>query len=549
MIRAFYNGISGVKTQAFGLDVIANNISNINNVGFLGSTPEFKTVFYENLSTASAASSINSQIGLGSTAAGSALNLKQGSLQITDSTFDLAINGRGFFGVSGSDGQRYFTRKGDFSLDRDGNLVTKSGEFVLGTLAQLTETALSTNAREKLGNTLVNGQFTPISQAYTITPNTKISLAAQDAQTPIKLPSVMFLPSQPTTNVKLSAALEASIKTKNAPITIDSQTITKTISEDGTKLSISANLKDTKNVISFNPDDEVEIKISDQNAANITKKAKIDPSGKFELNDIDITGLDTDNIDILATSRAVQEVAQNRSFSMDIIAPNGDKNILKLNFTKNIPTQIDNPSWHVQAQILSPNNEVISTADGEVSFNSKGALASNTLTTIDNGGSGLNINLGSIYNQDNPNTGFDGIVTNFDAKKDSKVEKDGIAEGLLKEYQMNDEAEVVAYFDNGLTSPVAKIALYHFQNPQGLSKVGSNNFVATPNSGEPIFYTNANGEVIYGAKIKAGALEMSNVDLASELTQMIVLQKAYDASAKSITTGDALIKRAIDMKK
>ena len=96
---------------------------------------------------------------------------------------------------------------------------------------------------------------------------------------------------------------------------------------------------------------------------------------------------------------------------------------------------------------------------------------------------------------------------------------------------------------------VAKVALYHFQNNQGLNKASENTYQASANSGEPIFYTNANGEVIYGATIRNHMLEMSNVDLGVSLTDMIVMQKMFDASSKSITTADEMIKNAINLKR
>ncbi|MCD8213206.1 MAG: flagellar hook protein FlgE, partial [Campylobacter sp.] len=98
------------------------------------------------------------------------------------------------------------------------------------------------------------------------------------------------------------------------------------------------------------------------------------------------------------------------------------------------------------------------------------------------------------------------------------------------------------------TFPVAKVALYHFQNDQGLSKVGDNLYEKTANSGEAFFYKNKAGQTIYGSSITANKLEMSNVDLGQALTEIIVIQKAYEASARSITTSDEMIQTAIRMK-
>ena len=82
-----------------------------------------------------------------------------------------------------------------------------------------------------------------------------------------------------------------------------------------------------------------------------------------------------------------------------------------------------------------------------------------------------------------------------------------------------------------------------------MAKVGDNLYEATANSGEPFFYKNKAGETVYGAQILANKLEMSNVDLGQALSEVIVTQKAYEASAKSITTSDEMIQTAIQMKK
>lgn len=90
--------------------------------------------------------------------------------------------------------------------------------------------------------------------------------------------------------------------------------------------------------------------------------------------------------------------------------------------------------------------------------------------------------------------------------------------------------------------------MYHFQNDQGLTSVSSNLFAESSNSGEAIFYTKENGESFLGSKIYSHKLEGSNVSLATALTELIIVQKAFDASAKSITTSDELLKNAINMK-
>jgi len=131
MNSSFYNGISGVKTHQFGMDVWANNITNINTAGFKYATPEFSTIFSQSLNEQFGAASTNDN-GLGSTKVASAVNMSSGSLVKTDSQFDLAINNKGFFGISDNGGNVYYTRNGAFNRDAEGNLVDTFGNYVLG---------------------------------------------------------------------------------------------------------------------------------------------------------------------------------------------------------------------------------------------------------------------------------------------------------------------------------------------------------------------------------------------------------------------------------
>jgi len=121
--------------------------------------------------------------------------------------------------------------------------------------------------------------------------------------------------------------------------------------------------------------------------------------------------------------------------------------------------------------------------------------------------------------------------------------------GSLKGYEVDSNGMVVATFDNGRSQIVAQIPLFHFQNEQGLEKVGDSEFRATDNSGEAFFYKDASGNVVQGGKIANQSLEMSNVSAAEAMTQLIITEKAYSANAKVITTADQMIQKAISLKR
>ena len=139
MMRSMYAGVSGLRTHQSKMDVIGNNIANVNTIGFKKGQMTFKEVFSQTLRGASApqdgrGGTNPQQVGLGVSVGSISTIHTQGSAQPTDNPTDLMIDGEGFFVVSDDTSfeNRYYTRAGNFSLDRDGNLVTADGYKVLG---------------------------------------------------------------------------------------------------------------------------------------------------------------------------------------------------------------------------------------------------------------------------------------------------------------------------------------------------------------------------------------------------------------------------------
>ena len=544
MMTALYNGVNGVKTAEFGHNTIGNDIANINLVGYKSSSVEFKSLFYTALNGASK-SPVNSQIGLGSTKMATSLNFTQGNLQPTDKVFDMAIDGDGFFGLVGANGEQYFTRNGDFALDVNRDMVSRNGMYLLGTTANLSSTTLGQSALNKLG--VVDGNV----EAYTLPVGENVELNSVNTQTKINLPEVLYIPATPTTKVSYAGFLNSTIDTEHQEVALNTQNLETQIDKDNNTIIIAGNLHQTPEIHYPNSvSKDVKITITDQNGKSVEATGQTLENGAFAFSvDNAIAGLNLDGeLTYEAIAVVPQQVVTPQRYTTDIWAPNGDKNILQLEFTKQVP-QGENIAFDALVSVLSPDGEMISVTQGELRYNERGALISNTLGAINNGGANLELNLGTPYDPNIPNSGFDGLRPAEQSNPELSVAKNGKSEGLLHEYTMSDSGDILAVFDNGDIATVAKVALYHFQNNQGLSKASENTYQATANSGDPIFYTNADGEVIYGAVIRNHMLEMSNVDLGVSLTDMVVMQKMYEASAKSITTADEMIKNAINLKR
>lgn len=226
-----------------------------------------------------------------------------------------------------------------------------------------------------------------------------------------------------------------------------------------------------------------------------------------------------------------------------IIDANGNKNDLSLTFTQTVPQPSSGISWDVKATVSSPPAYVggptttYDTQSGVITFDTAGALLTSTLGSVNNNGSPVSVNFG---------TGYTGLTSNS-SDITSASQADGLVSGSLLGYKIDQNANVVATFSNGKQVSMAKIAVYHFQNDQGLNTLDGTNFTQSPNSGKPFFYQDAQGNNINGSTVLTNTLENSNVDPTAGLTDLIVYQRAYDAASKLVTTGDQMIQKALQL--
>ncbi len=222
-----------------------------------------------------------------------------------------------------------------------------------------------------------------------------------------------------------------------------------------------------------------------------------------------------------------------------VVDPQGNRNNLRLEFIKDPVQTPPGAQYSVTATVSSLDGlNIYDTQTGRVEFDGTGALTSSTLTSINNNGTTVAIDLGS---------GYDGIVSiDIPVVSGSSI-ADGTIGGDLQGYAINKNAEVIATFTNGKQSSVGKIAIYHFANDEGLTRLNGSRFEESVNSGKPIFFTDESGENTIGSIVRNFALESSNVQMSSGLTELIILQRAYDANSKSVTTADQMMQKALNM--
>ena len=210
----------------------------------------------------------------------------------------------------------------------------------------------------------------------------------------------------------------------------------------------------------------------------------------------------------------------------------GNKDILSIQFAKK-ETLNNQTIWEATISVKN-NNKTINTQTQDFTFDSKGNLISPK-----------SIKLSSPQN----------IILTPDITAYSKIDnfsysynQNGIAQGYLKNYNIDENGNIFASFSNGKSSKLATIPIFHFQNPQGLESIGANLFKETSNSNKAFLYEN-NNNYIPGSKILSNTLETSNVNFSQAMTELILMQKAFSAAAKTITTSDQMIQKAINMKR
>lgn len=240
--------------------------------------------------------------------------------------------------------------------------------------------------------------------------------------------------------------------------------------------------------------------------------------------------------------------------SIEIFDSLGSKHELTVQFTKQVRTADGGAEWSViisvpePAQINfagngAPGNIVV----GNLRFGNDGSLQSytpNVLNFTGNNGSKPN----QVVKLDFGTTGaFDGLTSYDKDSATTKQETDGYTGGNLKPDALRTDENGYVYgeFTNGKTLALAKVSLATFPNNMGLEEIGSNLFKATANSG-----TATIGHAGEGGRggLKSSAIEMSNVDLSRSLTQLIVIQRGYQASSKTITTSDQLLNTLLQLK-
>ena len=413
--------LSGLTACSEALSTTANNLANLNTIGYKDQQVQFADLFYQNLGSNGAGDPI--QQGAGVTVSSKPSDFTEGNITPTGVSTDVAVSGNGFFVVE-QNGVQSYTRAGNFEVGTDNLLETADGQQVLGYPA-------------------VGGAV-----------NTSGGLST------LALGAGTVSPATVTANVSLTSNLDATAAvgdTYSTQATIydslgGSHNITFTYTKTGT---------------------------------NAWTYAATIPAA-------DVAG---------ATAPV--------TLSSGPITFDGNGNIL---------TPATNPVITVPPTAVAPAVQSVF-ADGanQLSF---------TWHLTNAAGTGLLTQL----------AGPDSTAS---------IQQDGASSGTLQNFNIGSDGTITGSFSNGTTAILGQIALASFADEQGLSRDGNNDFTPTLASGQPTIGAPTSGGL---GSISGGALEESNVDIATEFANLIVAQRSYEANARVVTTFDTIAQDTIALK-
>lgn len=496
MMRSLYSGVSGLKNHQTRMDVVGNNISNVNTTGFKSSRVTFSDTLSQTLSGASAPTENRGgtnpkQIGLGSATSAIDTLFTDGSVQSTGVNTDLCLSGNGLFIVKDGD-LSYYTRNGNFKFDKEGYYVNSDGLKVQGWSATTPGDAINTNGQ----------------------------------------PSEICIPAGKTMAASATKVATFSKNLDAAEPMIASMSVTYA---DGTTAEVKA---DTTDVV------EVGKKFDAAAGAVAGPNAKIVASITLKMTD-GTTTTETSGAFKLKNSKPKTTIAtiydslgnaHNVTIYMtktDVSSQTGNKWTISLD-----PAVTDPTATSTQTIIESDGTKTIVNMTAlELQFDVNGGLktGSGTATlTLDNGAG----------NNQSVNLTFDD-VTQYAGSNTAFATTDGNAAGTLKSVSIDSNGVITGTYTNGLNVQEAQVAIAQFNNASGLTKTGNSLYTESNNSGTPNVGT-VNG---LGCTVTPSSLEMSNVDMASELTDMIVTQRGYQSNSKIITVSDELLETLINMKR
>lgn len=568
MLRSLYSGVAGLKTHQTRMDVIGNNIANVNTTAYKSSSMTFSELMSQTTQKASGANATTGvggtnakQIGLGVKAG--AINTAittQGSAQSTGNPFDIMITGDNFFVVSNGS-ENFFTRDGSFYVDGAGNLaMTSTGYNVMGwgvdettgNIKQDTVTALRimsaanmTYPPEATTKANISGILDENDKDVTSANGKTVNLNFFDARGYSYTAKFTFKQSGGDKTNEYSMELNKILDSTGKEIDISKLKF-------GNRSQQKMETKVTLNTDAYKWDGKVlKTKDGTTEVANLADIFKADGS---------------------LITPADDAAAQKQQKALDAIAKaygyeGSTDEFLNLYITSTANKDKQLTIQDLLGNMMAGKTTDVLPADGSA-ITMEGRYFEGTTVVFNKdtgklesvGGSTTNLNVNAAFSALGGN--FSDVTidlsecTNYDNKGTSTIgatsgDLDGLGTGRrlgdMIGVSIQKDGMIYASYDNGMTKLLGQIATAAFANASGLEKEGDNLYSATLNSGE---FDGIGVDITAGGGyMSTGQLEMSNVDLSSEFTEMITTQRGFQANSRIITVSDTLLEELTNLKR
>lgn len=550
MIRSMYSGVSGLKTHQTKMDVIGNNIANVNTVGFKSSSVTFSEIMYQNLSGASGPNALTGtggvnakQIGLGVTTGSTSVNITgAGASQTTGGAFDIKLNdtnsATSFFIVSNGSGTQ-FTRAGSFYVDGAGNLcMTSTGYNVMGwqvdpTTGDIRKDTVSalrvmseknmTSAPEATVNGRCEGVLDKNSTDVTSEAGQAMNLSFYDA---------------------LGYSYVAKFAIKETNRDTGEYTVELTDILDSTNKSILDQTKYDSVTGTYDPDYLGDIfgAVKSQTKTYTPRAGWTTVDAANNIFEYNATYYRYD-----AAAGNLVEVTDNGGGNYVQVPGGTTKTLAEAFGVSPYATGITMTNGVVTANVSGANYTLKFNPDDGV-FDYIGATGQdnvflNLKDTLGGNFENIDIDFTGTKWFDNGGSSTIGMDKGDVDGKTGTGKKLGDMIGVF----VDTNGKIYGSYDNGNTILLGQIAVAQFANAMGLEKVGDNCYTTTLNSGE---FDGIGVDITAGGgTMSTGMLEMSNVDLSSEFTEMITTQRGFQANSRIITVSDTLLEELINLKR
>jgi flagellar hook protein FlgE len=537
MMGNFSIALSGLESNSSALNTIGNNLANLNTTAYKGSATSFEDLFYQEIGQSGSGDEI--QVGAGTKVSGTNTDFSQGTILPSAATNsnDMALEGNGFFLVQ-QNGQQSLTRAGDFQLSNDGSLITQDGANVLGYPVasepgrgtQNFSVTANLSSGAAVGDTFSSSiqVFDSLGQGHIATVEYQ-NVGANTWFCSVSLPTADTSGLPVNATLTFSAAGVPSLSWINYayPGMTDGATLNMDWNPNG--------LTDTAGPsVNISTAQDGSPAVNDAIDVNVNPQAITIPVGSTQ------AAQATQNIS--ATVNLNSNAPNGTSFTtpVGVYDSLGQNHEMAITYTK---TGTNTWSYSLSLPAGDASGTPVNNT-GTLIFDSSGNLTSPagfvggiSFPGMTDGASNLTFNW-------NLNGGGSTITQLASVNSNGPVNQNGFASGNYVGFTVDPSGIIQAQFSNGNTRTIGQIAVATVANEQGLLATGQNNFQTTAASGLAVAGIAGTGG---RGTVDDGALEQSNVNIATEFSNLIVAQRAFEADAKTMTTFDTVAHDAIEM--